>query len=426
MNKITYYFIFIFIGTVFFLMNNSTPLRCDDLVYQFQWLGTRDSGALEPIDLSHKVSDLYDALISQINHYQVMNGRFLIHFIVQCFCGFLGKSSFNICNTIVYILFIYGCILLMEIKTNHKIIFAICIIWLGLPIQYIFYYSISFAINYLWTSTALIYFLILIRSESNIPKSNTSKIFILLTISFLFGSLHEGFSVPLSGVLFLHLLYTRKQLMPSFVAITIGLIMGTVILLLSPGTIGRGTNSLSNISLQELFVMKLEILRYSKRLLLFISVILIFYLFQRNIAKEFIKKRGLEIGFILLDLGFVIAVPHYSQRIEFPLEMLSLLLSIELIMKGSFWNIKKIRTGVTLAILPIFIFHMAATLYYTRLVNKEYQVMLQEYSNSPQGVTHYQELYIPKPLNPYVKRLDSDVEREYISFVMGKDMIIEN
>jgi len=355
-----------------------------------------------------------------------MNGRFLIHFIVQCFCGFLGKSSFNICNTIVYILFIYGCILLMEIKTNHKIILAICIIWLGLPIQYIFYYSISFAINYLWTSTALIYFLILIRSESNIPKSNTSKIFILLTISFLFGSLHEGFSVPLSGVLFLHLLYTRKQLMPSFVAITIGLIMGTVILLLSPGTIGRGTNSLSNISLQELFVMKLEILRYSKRLLLFISVILIFYLFQRNIAKEFIKKRGLEIGFILLDLGFVIAVPHYSQRIEFPLEMLSLLLSIELIMKGSFWDIKKIRTGVTLAILPIFIFHMAATLYYTRLVNKEYQVMLQEYSNSPQGVTHYQELYIPKPLNPYVKRLDSDVEREYISFVMGKDMIIEN
>ena len=407
-------------------MNNSTPLRCDDLVYQFQWLGTRDSGVLEPIDLNHKVSDLYDAFKSQTNHYQVMNGRFLIHYIVQCFCGFLGKSSFNFCNTIVYILFIYGCVLLMKIKTNWKKIIAICIIWLGLPIQYIFYYSISFAINYLWTSTALIYFLILIRSESNIPKSNTSKIFILLTISFLFGSLHEGFSVPLSGVLFLHLLYIRKQLKPSLVAITIGIIMGTVILLLSPGTIGRGTNSLSNISLQDLFVMKLEILRYSKRLLLFISTILLFYIFQRNTAKEFVKKRFLEICFISLDLGFVIAVPHYSQRIEFPLEMLSLLLSIELIMKAKFWDIKYFRIGVTLAIVPIFLFHMASTLYYTRLVNKEYQDMLQEYSNSPQGVTHYQDINIPKPLNPYVKRLDSDVEREYISFVMGKDMIIEN
>lgn len=417
--------IFLFIGTCFYLMNKSTPLRCDDLVYQFQWLDVRNLSSWKLVDLSKKVSSFSDAFNSQVNHYYIMNGRFIIHYMVQCFCGFLDKTYFNIFNTLMYFLFLHGCILLTGIKTSYKTIIAACLLWLGLPIQYIFYYSISFAVNYLWTSTALIYLLLLVRHENTKNKLTRTKCFILFVLSLLFGSLHEGFSIPLSGALFLYLIYNRKQLNASYVIIAAGVGVGTAILILSPGTIGRGSGTITSIDFQDFLSKELEVLRYSKRLLILILTCLLLYIFQRDTIIEFTKKRFIEICFILLDFGFVLIVPHYSQRIAFPLEMLSLLLTIELLFKSKLWDIKKYRLGITIVIVPIFLIHMTLTLYYTQVVNNEYRMMLNEYVNSPKGVTHYQELNIPQPFKPYVKRLDSDIEREYISFVMGKNMVIE-
>lgn len=417
------YIVLLYLCCSFYIMNSSTPLRCDDLIYQFQWFGERTEEMREPIDLNHRIENFSEAFESQINHYKVMNGRFIVHYLVQCFCGFIGKPIFNIVNTLIYFIFLIGCIRLLKICSYKGALTAISLLWLGIPIQHIFYYSISFSINYLWSSTSLIYFFILIDENRQAHNMKIIKLISLFLFSLIVGSMHEGFSLPLSGILFLYILTHRKQVNASILIMSIGIWLGTASIIFAPGTIGRGANSVSNISLIDYLSIKQNVLLYSKRLyLLILSIVLLFFT-NRLLFKDYLKKRFIEIGFITIDLCFVLALPNYSQRIEFPLELLSLLLAIELFMLCRLWK-EKDRIICTI-ILTIAILHIPITAYYTYLVNKEYNEMLQSYVNSPKGITRYSTLKVPKVINPYVKRLDDGIERDYISFTMGKDMLIE-
>ena len=425
-NSVSVYLFFLFICCAFCVINYLTPMRCDDLIYQFQWESERVDGKIEPIDLNHRVSDFSDAFYSQVNHYKVMNGRFLIHFIVQCFCGFLGKPMFNVVNTIIYVFFLFLCIRFISVKTQLQTILALSLLWLLLPIQHIFYYSISFAVNYLWTSLALILFLLVFRFQigaSNENKSSALKKSCILIFCIFVGALHEGYSLPLSCALFVYVIVYRKKLNIFTLFMICGIWIGTVIHILSPGTLQRGAGSLSGESIHSVLIMKMDVLRYSKRLYIFILLCLISFFYSRKFFDSFIKRKQLEMFFIIMDFGFVLAVPHYTQRIEFPLELLSVLLSIEMILGLLDSNKKLFYICVPLAIVTII--HISLATYYNQLVNNEYHEMLQEYKISPMGQTHYRDLNIPKIINPYIKRMDNNVERNYISFVYGKEMIID-
>ncbi len=413
----------IYLCISFYIMNSSTPLRCDDLIYQYRWIGERTDGIREPIDLNHRVENFSEVFMSQINHYKVMNGRFIVHYLVQSFCGFIGKPIFNIINTLIYLLFLIGCIRFLKISSSIGVLTALSLLWLGIPIQHIFYYSISFSINYLWPSTGLIWFFILFDKYRQDSGINIFKIICIFFYSLLFGSMHEGFSLPLSGVLFLYLLTHRKQINALILIMSIGVWLGTASIILAPGTLERGANSASGISLSDYLSIKQNVLLYSKRLYLFTLAIILLFFTNKTIFKEYLRKRILEIGFIILDFCFVLALPNYSQRIEFPLELVSLLLSIELFMLCRLW--KKKNRIICSIVLSIALLHIPITVCYTCLVNKEYNEMLQSYIDSPKGFTRYSAIKIPKPINSYVKRLDDGVERDYISFTMGKEMVIE-
>jgi len=417
------YIVLLYLCCSFYIMNMSTPLRCDDLIYQFQWIGERVEEIREPIDLNHRIENFSEAFDSQINHYKVMNGRFVVHYLVQCFCGFIGKPIFNIVNTLFYFFFLIGCLRLLKINSYTGALTAISVLWLGIPIQHIFYYSISFSINYLWPSTGLIWFFILFDKYRQNSGINNFIIICIFFYSLLLGSMHEGFSLPLSGALFLYLLSHRKQVNISILIMSIGVWLGTASIIFAPGTIGRGANSASSISLLDYLSIKQNVLLYSKRLYLFTLAIILLLFTNKMLFKEYLRKRILEISFIILDFCFVLALPNYSQRIEFPLELTSLLLSIELFMLCRLWKEK--RRIICSIVLSIALLHIPITVYYTCLVNKEYNEMLQSYIDSPKGFTRYSAIKIPKPINSYVKRLDDGVERDYISFTMGKEMVIE-
>ena len=428
-NRLSYcscqYYGLVFLSIIivtFYIMNTFTPLRCDDLIYQFQWLSERVDGLREPVDLKHKVSNVSEVFCSQVNHYQVMNGRFVVHFIVQCFCGFIGKPVFDFVNSFVYLLFVIGCIRLLNLKRYCFVLLSV--LWLGLPIQYIFYYSISFAVNYLWPSTTLVFFFILLnKSVQNRNSIKRIHMLFVFFFSLFMGSLHEGFSLPLSGAMFLYILTHRKTVNYLILTMSIGLWLGTASVVLAPGTIGRGASSLSCESLSSILLMKLDVLRYSKRLYLLISAMILMYFVDRTTIKEFVKNRFVELCFIGMDFCFVLLVPHYSQRIEFPLELLSLLMFVEILIRSVLWIKKELLISISL--LFITTIHIFVTIYYVKQVSVEYNEMLHSYMESPQGVTRYHNLPIPKPFNSYVKRLDDGIEREYISFTNGKEMVIE-
>lgn len=410
---------------VFFIINAVSPIRCDDLIYQYYWQEERLNNYGEPIDLNNTIDNIAEAFNSQINHYNVMNGRFIVHFIVQCYCGFLGKPLFNIANTIVFFLFYIGCLRLIGFETQEKRIFAISALWLALPIIHIFYYSISFSVNYLWASTSLIYLLIILnKSKVFVPKKETvlhlSALFLCCII---LSSFHEGFSIPLCGVLFIYICKKRNHTSIRLIICAAGVLIGSLFLIMAPGIIGRGSSSLASHSLNDILFMKLDVLRYSKRFFIFFAYLLFQYTLDKEYVKIYFKKRSIEISYILLDLCLVLAAPTYSQRISFPYEMLSTLLLIELLTDSIMWERIKKSACITLVIITII--QLPIVIYYAKKVSEEYTIMMKEYQKSPKGIAHYQTYSIPKPINPYVRRLDKDVERDYISFTHNKEMVIE-
>lgn len=415
----------LFVCCTFYTINAVSPIRCDDLIYQYFWLEERIKDYGEPIDLYNRIDNYAEALHSQINHYFVMNGRFLAHYIVQCFCGFLGKPLFNIINSFIFFLFTLGCIKLLCSNTQEKNIFIIASLWLGLPILHIFYYSISFAVNYLWASTALIgLFIIIYKYKEPLQKKKTMhQLLFVFLCSLLLSSFHEGFSIPLCGILFLYILRKRKSTPIEIYVIMFGVLIGTLTTTLAPGIIGRGSGAMNSFSPDDFISKNLDVIRYSKRFIIFIISLAFFFILDKGFTISYLKKRSIIVGYIIIDFCFVLAIPHYSQRISFPYELLSLLLTLELIIEYHIWS--RIKKYVCILMVATTLIQAPFVMYYAKITSVEYREMIAEYQQSSEGITHYKKISIPKPIRPYIKRLDKDVEREYISFTYGKTMVIE-
>jgi hypothetical protein len=74
---------------VFLVMNVLTTIKEDDMAYSLiegEWV---------------PVHTLLDVLRSHANHFADANGR-TANLVAALFCGLLGKTVFNICNTIVF------------------------------------------------------------------------------------------------------------------------------------------------------------------------------------------------------------------------------------------------------------------------------------------------------------------------------------
>lgn len=424
MKRILFFVILLFIGGAFYMMNSYEPLRCDDLIYQFYWLDDYSNELVEPIDLNNRIDDVFEAFSSQINHYFVMNGRFTVHFIVSCFCGFGGRLLFSILNTLVYVLFLIECVKLLNLNSITKSVSAVILVWLVLPIQYILWYSVAFAVNYLWVSAAFIFFFIIFENHIVYDKNNSVvNLAGLFLFGFVFGSMHEGFSLPLSAAMLSFIVLNRITISKKYLFLAVGLWLGTAIVVLAPSTIGRGAGSLSGISPSDMLLMKLDVLRYSKRLYFFLILLTISFVLDRNGFYLFVKRKQLAIYFIIFDFCFVMSVPHYSQRIEFPLELLSLILSLDLVF--NYRCIEKHKAYLCSFLILLLLIHVPLTVYYAKITSKEYTEMLNTYLDSPNGVTHYKNITVPKFFSSYIHRLDEGVEKDYISFVYHKEMHIE-
>lgn len=406
----------------FYFVNDASPLRCDDLVYQFMWL--KDGNGAYPVDINNRIDSIYEAFKSQLNHYQVMNGRFTVHLIVQCFCGFWGKPLFNIVNAIVYALFLLGSIYLLKLNSIFEKLFLISVLWLLLPIQYIFSFDISFAVNYLWVATSCVYYIILFEKAFIMPFFQTWWMCVLLLVfGMLCGSSQEGFTIPLSASVFICSIFNYKKLNRGSLCLIIGLWLGTALVVFAPGTLKRGNSVVADFDVYAFIQTKIQILMYSKRFMAFLLILFLAYMYKgKQYCLNFICDHILIIGVILFNLLFVIAFPRYNQRLEFPLELMSVLLIVRLITMSKLW--KRIRLILCSFILVGALIHMTFTVYYARLVGNEYAEMIEEFRLSPQGKTYYRDFVVPKPFSSYVIRFGGSVEESFVSFTMNKKIVV--
>lgn len=140
------------IGVVFYILDRQNVFICDDLFYA----------------MNHKtglpVESIFDAFQSQTQDWFSFNGRFFVHFIVQCFCGFIPLEVFYLCNTLVFLVLLRMMVLYVRRHTRQGIrplgILLLLSVFLLPPWGLGILGNIAFSVNYLWAGCAYLAFLL--------------------------------------------------------------------------------------------------------------------------------------------------------------------------------------------------------------------------------------------------------------------------
>lgn len=325
---------YIFIAVVFFafyLLNRFSVLIGDDYWYCFYGL---DSDGTKLF-----VNSIGDALRGQIYAYTTHNGRIIVHTLTSYFCGVLGMNIFKIFNSIVFILMFYGVLKLSRKYIGYKIwdkylIIFMLFVLMPYPGQ-IFWGSIAMSINYLWTSCAVIYFLIFYEyiKEYKIEYSLFRNIVVFI-ISVLIGSLQESFTIGISGALFLYYCFHYKEFKGTISFFITGLWIGTAIVTFAPGNFVRleNVNDSGNVSgIISAFSNFARLFTDTKLMIIAIVLSIILRVKDRLQFYKFYKENFIYIWSIIFN-GFLVLVSYSGERQLTSIELFSLILTLKLLL----------------------------------------------------------------------------------------------
>lgn len=425
-------------GIAFYLINYFCPLRNDDYMYMFLFLNKFSNGVVASIDTTHPISTISDVITSQYNHFMAMNGRTPVHFLVQAFIGVWGKGLYNICAALMFMLLWHGSVLLVKSQTYFgrksqlpmarqtvspsDYIIVGALLWLLLPCFNCLYNGIDFSINYLWSCTLGVFFILAFNRYFTEDSASVPTRICLFLFAILTGWMHEAFTIPLSGTLFFYAIYRRGHLSKTAWCLTIGLWIGTSLIVFAPGTLHRGGSTFADFNIQEFLAIKMDMIRYSKRFYLLCFLLLVgVLLLGKKEMRKFIGSNSLMLTTIVLGMAFIFMINHYSQRMQFFTEYLSIIVALRLLDQLRLSPIVRKSLCAILALLALI--HVPATIYYTKVVNDEFTRMLEQYKSSPDGKTTYRIRPLPPTMSTRVVELN-DMEIEMIGNAFHHEMEI--
>jgi hypothetical protein len=345
------------IAVAYGVLNFLTPLYHDDFVYKFMFEG----GA---VDYDHPIGSIGDIVASQVDHYTSVNGRSIVHFLVQLFTGLLGKTVFNLFNVIVFCAFIF----LLKRQTNSSTklegdakfcvstlrmsrpattsargrdarfcvsTLVILVLVLLMPRFKDTFLWMTGSINYLWSATAALGFLLIY--EKRREQAMGWSLLPMLLAAFLLGWTHEGITLPLAASLVLINLFSLKQSHGRQQGLWLALayLAGGCVIALAPGTIARSgmggglTPSAMGLKVITGFVV------LAKLRIVYITLLAtaIAWFTRRDIAKLVLKRNSYLILAMFLSLGIVFASGLESSRTAFGLELFAMIYLLRLLAK---------------------------------------------------------------------------------------------
>ena len=218
---------------VIMVMNYYTTLKEDDLLHATVY-GTDG----EPI------RNLLDVLRSWWYHYLGHDGRAanLPDFL---FNGLLGKSAFNVCNTLVFGVMAH---MISRLSTgrNSAAVLAMLFAYItaAWPVPGETLLWLAGSCNYLWTITASLLFIAYLLWHRNTRPGWLQAIVVVL-LSMLAGAANEGTTIGVGAGLVLYYLVRRDRIDRAVVLAMAGYLLGIVWLLSSPGAWGRASYDVS-------------------------------------------------------------------------------------------------------------------------------------------------------------------------------------
>lgn len=385
------------------LFNFLTPLSADDYCYMM-------IVGQEPA----QIDTLGDVFTSISYHYMHSNGRSLVHALIQIFAGILGKTVFCIVNALMFVLFVQLIRKLANIdgKSYLYTIILIAFIWLFIPAFAETTLWLSGSVNYLWATTAALAFIYLIN---NIEKlSNRYYLYpIYLLIGVCCGWSHECCATALVGGVGLYYLLNFKKFRGPIIPIFIGLCIGALILILSPGTMGRaeGAGLLSSgiVAMIIRFVggfVNFIIDGIPTAITLFIAVCAL--LFARPWGKNFVRENQLLLSIWLIAVLFSVFVGGTTHRSMFFVSSISTILLFKIFAEC----IKTTKANaVVTAILGVCAIGVLCAVMPAMIENRTCSQILHSMIDSPMGEKVVVAYDTPK--------LDNKLKRRYIKAEFG-------
>lgn len=234
---------------LFHLQDRLAIPNIDDWAYTLIVSPEDYNGYLTEVPVRQPVKSLSDALYSQQNDYIMTNGRFLIHVLVQYFCGTMSRQQFSWLNSAVFGLFLL--LVFRFVKPKKDLWLAVTfvsVLWLLLPYQgFVLMGPVSLCVNYLWTLTATLLLLLLFRHLVH-RRVSLPFLTVLSLFAFITGSLQESFSIGISAAMLVYIVSKWHQLNRQIIVFALAYLAGALICLLSPANFQR-TESVSGVGL---------------------------------------------------------------------------------------------------------------------------------------------------------------------------------
>ncbi len=294
-------------------LNYLYPYISDDYTYMYKY------------DNFERIKNISDIFFSMKDHYFLWGGRVLAHSLASVFL-LLPKNIFNICNSIMYTIFIYLIYLIgrRNNKDNYNYLFIIHLL--------IWFINISFgevtlwltgSCNYLWTSVIILLFLYLFHKENK-------NVIIFSILGILAGMCNENFSLSIIFVCILFVIFNKNYRNKNNYIGIIFLIIGYLFLFLAPGNFIRASAGVNNI------------ITITQKILYLIKVFSLLIIFILLLSYVLYKKNKLKKDYLIYILGsiicilFLVVAPTFSLRATIGTLIYNLIIIIDILFSFKF------------------------------------------------------------------------------------------
>ena len=340
------YTLWLFYGLVFclfYVLSHFTPVDFgDDTNYKLVF------GEGRPIE------SITDVFVSVYNHYFVQHGRIPFVFFSQLFDGVLGKSLFDVVNSIVFCLTLF---LLLYYAQQQRSFFATV---LSLFLAFVFlpafeetHLWLVGSTDYLWASTFIIVFFILLRKFGQ--DKNSVHLLWLCPYALIAAMYHEGFSLAISfGLLVYFYLFRKTAFQTTAFPVALAFMIGTALLAFAPGTLRRthADNGIDLVYIGTRVVAGVYSLFLTLRIF-WLTVLSLVLLYRKKRTKfdEFTNLHVVELSAMLISPMILFVAARYGGRINYTIEILSMMVLLQLLPLFDFKKFEKRMVLVMVAVM---------------------------------------------------------------------------
>ena len=323
----------------------TTPTLSDDVLYHFIFQYD-ESAPVQPIE------SFSDIITSQWVHYHIINGRIVIHTIIQLILWLMNDHVFHVVNALMFVVLIKVAAPLsspqggktkpsplgeregalrrgVRLLTTHLILFTLLFVVMN-GFQGEMLWNIG-SVNYLWTSVAVLSFLLWMRRIKERPIS--LKYILLSPLALLVGCTHEGIHFPLSIVFLIYIIIHRKTIYKQAVfPFLLFFIAGSVCCMCSPALWSRAGEE--GITLQRRLMAGVINFAVNIRITWLLLIAIIYgFKFKKALLMQHIRQNKYIYTVLLLTLGVVFVCGTNSDRVGFFADLWASILLVGLSME---------------------------------------------------------------------------------------------